>query len=283
MRRQCAWRKAGTPCLPACAKRPTPRLCATWAWTIWCRCSPWISTRRDQIEAAAEWIGAELQRRGLEGLYGLVQNGGGSLVAPVETMDLDRFGQELQARLVGSVAMAQAFLPFIRQCAGRIVWIVTPATIPTSYVTGIHACDFAVNCIARTLEIELKPWNIPNVMVRCGGIRTRAGMNTTQDLQQALDGMSPQQRALYQDPLARWGESMQAFDRHRTAAEKVAAVVQAALDARNPRRRYAVGYLSYAAAFLELLPQPWTDAILKGRGEGRKESGEKRLVDKSKS
>ncbi len=222
-------------------------------------------TRRDQITQAAVQVEHELQQRGLTGLYALINNAGGSSVGPVELMDLDRFGQELQARLLGSVALTQAFLPLIRQAHGRLVWIVTPAIMPTPYVAGIHACDFAVNCLARTLEIELQPWNIPNVMIRCGGIKTRSGLNTLSDLEAGLRQSPPDRIRLYEDRLRSWGEDMAAFDSHRAAPEEVAKVVYKALVARNPRRRYGVGYLSGAAAFLEALPQPLCDAILKAR------------------
>jgi hypothetical protein len=50
----------------------------------------------------------------------------------------------------------------------------TPAIVPLPYIASIHVCDFAANCLVRTLEIELKPWKIPQVMVRCGGIKTAA-------------------------------------------------------------------------------------------------------------
>ncbi len=64
-------------------------------------------------------------------------------------MELDQFHRELQARILGSVAMVQAFLPLIRQASGRIVWIMTPALIPTPYVTSIHACDFALAAASK--------------------------------------------------------------------------------------------------------------------------------------
>jgi hypothetical protein len=45
----------------------------------------------------------------------------------------------------------------------------------------------------------------------------------------------------------------------------VARVVLEALRAREPKRRYAIGHMAKAAAFLEPLPQPVADWILKKR------------------
>jgi NAD(P)-dependent dehydrogenase (short-subunit alcohol dehydrogenase family) len=125
----------------------------------------------------------------------------------------------------------QACLPLIRSAHGRLVWIVTPAIIPTPYVASIHACDFAVNCIARTLEIELKPWDIPNIMIRCGGIKTAAGLRTTGEVAALFAAAPPERLELYRPALSRWGEDMAAFDEKRAEPAAVAALVLKALEA----------------------------------------------------
>jgi len=58
---------------------------------------------------------------------------------------------------------------------------------------------------------------------------------------------------------------MAEFDQKRTEPEKSRPGDLAALSAPNPKRRYSVGYMSGAAAFLEALPQTLTDTILKMR------------------
>lgn len=217
----------------------------------------------EHIPAVVDAVTGELARRGREGLYALIQNAGGGSVAPIELMGLAEFNAEVEARLVGSVALVQAFLPMLRRAeGGRIVWITTPAIIPTPYVASIHACDFAVNCMARTLDIELKPWRIPSVMIRCGGIRTPAAERSMHALAQSLEEWPRERAALYQQALQDWRESMVGFDAKRTPPEKVAAIVYRALVARSPKHRYAIGHMAGAAAFLEALPQPLADAIL---------------------
>jgi NAD(P)-dependent dehydrogenase (short-subunit alcohol dehydrogenase family) len=222
-------------------------------------------TNLDPITNAAKMVADELNRRGKKGLYALINNAGGGSPAPVELMALDPFHRELQTRILGSVAMVQAFLPLIRQASGRILWIMTPALIPISYVTSIHACDFALNCVARTLDIELKPWRIPNIMIRCGGIKTPAGLRTTADVG-AIFQKEPHERvALYQKALHKWAKDMAKFDERRTEPEKVAQVVLKALSTKRPKRRYSIGYMAKAASFLEALPQSLADGILKLR------------------
>jgi NAD(P)-dependent dehydrogenase (short-subunit alcohol dehydrogenase family) len=222
-------------------------------------------TRAEQIASAKAAVLGELRRRGMRGLFALINNAGAGTPAPVEMMNLEELRTELGTRVVGSVAMVQAFLPLIREAEGRLVWIVTPAIIPTPYVASIHSSDFAINCIARTLEIELKPWRVPNVMIRCGGIKTPAGLRTTSDVEANLRKAPPEQSRLYEERFQAWAKDMAEFDKKRTEPEAVAEVVLRALRAEKPKRRYSIGHMAWAAAFLEALPQRVADTVLKAR------------------
>lgn len=223
-----------------------------------------LADQEDALQAAA-FVAAELARRGKNGLHALINNAGAGRPMPVELLPLSELHAELRARVLGSVALVQALLPLLRRAGGRIVWIMTPALVPTPYVAAIHACDFAVNCVARTLDIELKPWRIPNIMVRCGGIKTPAGLRTVSDVEAVLREGPPERVALYDGGLRKWAKDMAAFDEKRTEAAKVAEVVVRAVMAEKPKRRYSIGHMAKAAAFLESLPQPVADWILRKR------------------
>ena len=223
-------------------------------------------SHQDHIPAAVDFVNAEIQSRSLTGLRALINNAGGGQIAPVELMDLGQFNQELQVRLVGATALLQALLPTIRRTpGGRIMWITTPALIPTRYVASIHAADFAVNCLVRTLRIELKRWAIPTVMIRCGGIQTPSVTRSMDKLHDDLQRWPDDQVELYGDELRAWIREMAEFDARRTPPEKVAEVVYQALKADSPRGRYSVGYMAGIAAVLESIPQPLADAILARR------------------
>lgn len=218
-----------------------------------------------QIKETKGKVMDELKSRGIKGLFALINNAGGGSPAPVELIKLDELEKELKVRVLGAAAMVQEFLPLLREGNGRIIWIMTPALIPTPYVASIHCCDFSVNCLARTLEIELKPWKIPNIMIKCGGIKTPAGLRTVQDVNRLLAELSEEKRQLYQRALIKWAEDMAKFDKKRTDAGKVAEVILKALRAERPKRRYHVGYMSGVAGVLELFPQSLVDRILRSR------------------
>lgn len=218
----------------------------------------------EQIEAAVESLSASLELTGST-LYGIVSNAGGGAPAPVELIPTEMVRAEVNTRIVGPIALLKGTLPLLRRGRGRILWITTPAIIPTPYVASIHACDFAVNCLARTLDIELARWKIPSIMIRCGGIKTPAGLRTTSDVEHLLAGATSDQRALYETALRNWAAEMAEFDRRRAEPLAVAETVLRALRDERPRRRYSIGHMARLAAILEALPQSVGDAILKRR------------------
>jgi NAD(P)-dependent dehydrogenase (short-subunit alcohol dehydrogenase family) len=222
-------------------------------------------SRPEQISAAVVRIADELRSRGLDGLYAIVNNAGGGSVAPIELMDLDKFRVELEARVVGPIALLQAFLPMIRQAHGRILWIATPALLPIPFVSSIHACDFAINCIARTLQIELKPWKIPVVMVRCGGVKTAAPAKSARELEEDFAQWPPDRFALYRNALQKEQAELAEFDMKRSDPIEIARVIYTALQVQKPRRRYQIGYMAGVAATVENLPQCVVDTIMERR------------------
>ncbi len=226
---------------------------------------PFDLTRHDQIKAGIRTVREELDNRHITGLYGLVNNAGGGGPAPVELLPVDSLRRELDTRIVGAVAVLQSALPLLRNAGGRVIWITTPAIIPTPYVSAIHACDFAVNCLSRTLDIELGGLGIPSIMVRCGGVRTPAGLRTVSDVELLFRTSESDAAPLYEGRMRDWAQEMEAFDRRRIAPVRVARTVELALSAPRPKRRYSIGHMARIAVTLELLPQPLADAILRRR------------------
>lgn len=216
----------------------------------------------EQIEQVARTVRAELRTRGKEGLYAIVNNAGGGGIAPVELLDLDAFRTELETRVVGPVALLQELLPAIRQGRGRIVWIATPALVAIPYVSSIHAPEFAMNCIAHTLQLELRRWDVPNILIKCGGIDTPSPERSGEEFEAALTQWPVEKVQLYAPAFERLLKRLNRFDAGRTPAEDVAGIVYRALTAPHPRRIYRVGKGSRGLAMIRHLPQAWIDAIM---------------------
>jgi NAD(P)-dependent dehydrogenase (short-subunit alcohol dehydrogenase family) len=223
-------------------------------------------THPEEIAAALKVIAGEVEKRGLNGLYALVNNAGSGGIAPVELIDAAVLRRELEARLVGPVTLLQGLLPLLRRGGGRILWITTPALLPIPFIAGIHAPDFGLNGLIRTLAIELKPWRIPNIMIRCGGIRTAAVARSERELEESFRAWPPERFALYAKRLMKEKKELVEFDKNRTAPEEVAKVIGRALSARRPKKRYRIGHMSGFAALLEAFPQAFVDFVMGKRG-----------------
>jgi NAD(P)-dependent dehydrogenase (short-subunit alcohol dehydrogenase family) len=226
---------------------------------------PFDLTIPGHLPRLAEAVTGEIEKRGQEGLYAIVNNAGGGFISPIELMDLDKFRNELETRLTGPIALLQAFLPQVRKARGRIVWIATPGLIPLPFDSSIHACDFAVNNLARTLNIELIPWKIPVIMVRCGAMKTEGVGRTYRDLETGFKAWPVEKSGLYSKKLEEEVKKWKILDEKRSDPSEAAKMVFRALASEKPKSRYRTGYMSGAAAFLELLPQTFADFILKRR------------------
>jgi NAD(P)-dependent dehydrogenase (short-subunit alcohol dehydrogenase family) len=219
-----------------------------------------------QIAAASAAIKESLSRKGRDRLYAVINNAGGGFIAPVELMDLGRFRTEIETRVIGPMALLQSLLPLVRRArGGRILWIATPALVAIPYVASIHAGEFAMNCIAQSLHLELSPWRIPNILIGCGGIRTAAPGRTKSELAASLRSWPRETSDLYAKSLQKLQDQFEQFDQRRTEPEAVARTVYAALTAGKPKRKYLVGHLAGWMNLVRLFPQSIVDTVFAKR------------------
>lgn len=224
-------------------------------------------TDPSQIAAASAAVKESLAHKGRDRLYAVINNAGGGFIAPVELMDVERFRAEMEARVLGPVTLLQNLLPLVRRArGGRILWISTPALVAIPYVASIHACEFAMNCVAQNLHLELSPWKIPNILIGCGGIQTAAPARTKVELETALKDWPREKGDLYAKSLQKVQAEFERFDNRRTEPEQVARVVQAALMAEKPKRKYLVGRQAGMLNFIHMFfPQSVMDGIFRKR------------------
>ena len=225
--------------------------------------SPLDLTDPTQITTITSQIKEMVNSGKIPPLYSIINIAGSGQIAPIELMNIDAYRNELEKRLVGPVALLQELLLLLRVTHGRIIWIATPGLLPVPYVADIHASDFAVNYLARTLNIELKPDGIHNILVRCGGIATTSPEKTEQQLTDMINSSANETTKIYRNRLLQLQKSFIKFDKKRTDPQIVALTIEKALTAKHPHTRYQVGYMSALGAFVEKLPQSLVDAIMK--------------------
>jgi NAD(P)-dependent dehydrogenase (short-subunit alcohol dehydrogenase family) len=207
-----------------------------------------------QIEAAAEAVGPELG--------GLVDNAGIAIAAPLELVPLDELRHQLEVNVVGQVAVLQAVLPGLRRARGRVVLMGSIGGRSALPFLGPYAASkHALEALADSLRVELRPFGVAVAIVEPGSIATPIWRKGADRAQELSEGFEPERAALYAPAVARFREV--ALSRGPGVdPDAVAEAVEHALTASRPRARYLVGRDAHIRAWVERLPTRLRDRVL---------------------
>jgi NAD(P)-dependent dehydrogenase (short-subunit alcohol dehydrogenase family) len=188
------------------------------------------------------------------GIFGLVNNGGVGLRGAVEDSSGEEIRHVFETNVLGTVAVTRAVLPHMRAAGcGRIVTITSVGgRVPGFGVSIYCSSKFAQEGLAEGLALELAPFGIQSVIVEPGIIKTPRWAEHRGTAEGARDESSPYYALFWAseaiaDQLVEWSP---------TKPSDVAATVETALIAQEPRLRYVVGRRAAAVMFLRRhLPQ----------------------------
>jgi NAD(P)-dependent dehydrogenase (short-subunit alcohol dehydrogenase family) len=207
----------------------------------------------DVTDAAAVSAAAETVKRavGHAGLAGLVNNAGIGLTWPMELVPGDQLRWQYDVNVFGQVNVIQAFLPLVRQAAGRIVNIGSVGdrlTMP--YGAPLTSSKWAFASITEALRLELRPWGIHVVLIEPASIHTDAVGKVEADAKRVLKQFDDLQQAQYGTSYRSMIDRAIAREKNGSSPQVVADVVLQALTAATPRTRYLVGKDARRLAFL---------------------------------
>jgi NAD(P)-dependent dehydrogenase (short-subunit alcohol dehydrogenase family) len=215
-------------------------------------------TDEGQIAAAAERIGGEVGEAGLDGL---VNNAGINLSGPLETISLDDFRRQIAVNLTAQVAVTQPLLASLRRARGRIVFVSSiGGRMALPFNGPYHAAKFGLEAVADSLRQELRPWQMPVVVIQPGAIDTPMWERGVRSIGERAPA---EQDSLYGERIARAKGLAMKVASHGIAPDKVATAIERALTVRRPRTRYLVGLDARGQALLRsLLPDRAFDSVL---------------------
>ncbi len=195
--------------------------------------------------------------------FGLVNNAGVSASGPVEFLDVAEIQEVLNVNLLGPVRLVQAFLPMLRESAGRIINICSGEAFLSTPINSAYCMSkYALEALSESLRMELAPMGIRVILVEPGGTKTRIMEKVAARFRDLGESLPSTAQKLY-------GKSMEARRRmpergHLQPPEAVARVVRRALGDSRPKARYFVGADVRGAFMLgRLLPSSARDAILR--------------------
>jgi len=191
-------------------------------------------TRSEHVAA----LGDSLPER----LDAVVNNAGAVVTGPMEAVASAELRRQLEVNVVGQVAVTQAVLSRLRRSHGRIVFVSSLNGRVSFPLLGAYcASKFALEAVADALRMELKPWDIPVVLVEPAQTKTDMWHTADTSIEQMAAAMTAEMRQLYAGHLPGLGKAIDRTRKTAVPAEKVAKVVEEALTARRPRARYVVG------------------------------------------
>jgi len=217
-------------------------------------------TDAGQIAAAA----ARIETESPAGLDGLVNNAGIAIPGPLETLPIDDFRRQVEVNLTSQVAVTQALLPSIREARGRIVFIASIGGRIAFPLNGAyHAAKFGIEAVGDVFRQELRPWGISVSIVEPGSIDTPIWERGASNAEEIEARAHPAQEALYGKAIAGFRKLVEDLAARGIPAEKVAAAIAHALEAKRPRSRYLVGLDAKLQARLKVVvPTPIFDRIV---------------------
>jgi NAD(P)-dependent dehydrogenase (short-subunit alcohol dehydrogenase family) len=177
-----------------------------------------------------------------ERLDALVNNAGIVVGGPMEAVSPDEWRKQLEINVIGQLAVAKAAIPRLRKSGGRIVFISSVNGRLSMPLFGAYcASKFALEAAADALRMELRPWDIPVVIIEPAQTDTDIWRTADTMVEQTEAALTAEQRTLYARHIAGMKKMIPVSQKIAVPAEKVSAVVEEALTARRPRARYVVG------------------------------------------
>ncbi|MFD7733597.1 SDR family oxidoreductase [Kitasatospora phosalacinea] len=204
---------------------------------------------------------------GGDGLWGLVNNAGIAVTAPLECVPAELMRRQLDTNVTGQLLVIQGFLPLIRAGAGRIVNVTSGlGNVAIPYLGAYAAAQFAKEALSDALRRELAPQRIPVSVVQPGAVMTPIWDKMSADGNRALAGVPEPVRALYRDTFLRFMARNENSARDsRITPDDIARTVFRALVAKRPRTRYGVGRDATGGRVLaRLLPDRAIDRVFGG-------------------
>lgn len=215
------------------------------------------------ITAAEDTVRAAV---GEQGLWGLVNNAGICVSAPLECLPLDDLRQQLETSVVGQIATTQAFLPLLRDAGGRVVNVTSGlGNVAIPYLGAYAAAMWAKEAFSDALRREVAPSGVAVSVVQPGAIATPIWDKVSGTGSRIIDAAPKPLQDRYRATFVRFLETNEKGARtSRTTPEDFARTVHRALTAGSPRSRYTVGRDATMGRLLtRLLPDAAIDRVFR--------------------
>ncbi|HLZ89495.1 MAG TPA: oxidoreductase [Puia sp.] len=166
----------------------------------------------------------------------LINNAGFGSFGAIEDVSMKDARYQLEVNVIGLARLCQLVLPYMRkQRSGKIVNITSIGGKMATPLGGwYHASKFAVEGLSDSLRLEVKQFGVDVIIIEPGGVRTEwTGI--------AVDHAKNTSSKTAYKVLAQKVAQMEAASQNYAEPIEIAEVIRKAIEARNPKARYAKG------------------------------------------
>ncbi len=219
----------------------------------------------DVTDETAVHDAAKQVRESLNGetLFGLVNNAGVAVGAPMLHLNIDEFRMQLEVNVIGQLIATQAFAPLLgtdrslKGSPGRIVNISSVSGRNGSPLMGAYAASkHALEGMSESLRREMMLYGIDVIIVAPGPIATPIW-----DKAEQVDVNQFQHTDFFEA-----GKKIQKYavknGRNGLPAERVGDVIFRALTAGKPRVRYTITPKPFSTWVMSILPKRYIDNLM---------------------
>ncbi|TDO67711.1 short-subunit dehydrogenase [Kribbella sp. VKM Ac-2571] len=220
------------------------------------RVLPLDVTDPESVAAAAKRVAGEV-----DGLWAVINNAGVIVQGPLELIPAAEWRRQLEVNTLGPASVIREFLPLIRSAHGRIVNVSAPTgRVAMPLLGALSASKAGLEAMSNALRLELAAWKIPVVVIEPGTTETEIFARAGAAADSSMQHTDPSRVQLYEAHLAAYEKAMARFK--PGPVEKVAETIVRAVEARRPKRRYAVAEARTLGGILPKLPAGLRDRVL---------------------
>jgi NAD(P)-dependent dehydrogenase (short-subunit alcohol dehydrogenase family) len=173
-------------------------------------------------------------------LHGVVHNAGIAVGGALEKVEAEELRRIFDTNVIAPVVLTQALLPLLRRDRGRVVIVGSlGGRVAFPFAGPYHATKFALEALADSLRLELRPQGVGVALVEPGAIQTPIWAKAEAQVESQRRRLDDEGRALYDERLAAFEERLRSADRRGDPPAKVAEKITAALE--GDGARYPVG------------------------------------------
>jgi short-subunit dehydrogenase len=182
-----------------------------------------------------------------DGVDVLINNAGYGSYGAIEDVDMAEARRQFEVNVFGLAGLTQLVLPYMRQNKyGKIVNITSMGgKIYTPFGGWYHATKFAVEALSDCLRFETKQFGIDVIVIEPGGIKTEWS-----DI--AIDSLLKTSGNTAYSNLAHKAANLMksSYENPKISEPKVIAdTILKAITSKNPKARYAEGYMAKTYLF----------------------------------